>query len=74
MNTQKAKQAICKALDGHSVRIGGPSVQALLMYGPFHGMVVRVHEDGKHTKHFFDPAIDDEMRACKQLVTKILNR
>ena len=37
-------------------------------------MVVRVHEDGKHTKHFFDPAIDDEMRACKQLVTKILNR
>ena len=69
----KAKQVICKALDGHSVRIGGSSVQALLMYGPFHGMVIRVHQDGQHTKYFFDPAIDSEMRACKQLVQSILN-
>jgi len=69
----KAKQAIRKALDGHSVRVGGSSATALLMYGPFHGMVVRVHEDGQHTKHFFDPAIDSEMRACKQLVQSILN-
>jgi len=69
----KAKQAICKALDGHSVRIGGSSATALLMYGPFHGVVVRVHQDGQHTKYFFDPAIDSEMRACKQLVQLILN-
>ena len=66
----KAKQAICKALDGHSVRIGGPSATALLMYGPFHGMVVRVHEDGKHTKHFFDPAID---QFRKEVIMSLMN-
>jgi hypothetical protein len=69
----KAKQAIRKALDGDSVHIGGSSATALLMYGPFHGMVVQVHYDGKHTQYFFDPAVDPEMRACKQLVQTILN-